>query len=85
MRDRMREKEQQVRRLRRRDRDQNDDLKLSKSLSVDNTMISNRLKLSQVNLGHIVNSVMELRDSNDRSSRLLGRKAAAVKDAYYAE
>jgi len=61
MRDRIREKEQQVRRLRRKDRDQLDDLKLSKSLSVDNTMISNKLKTSQVNLGHIVNSVMELR------------------------
>ena len=80
----MREKEQQVRKLRRRDRDQHNDLKLSKSLSVDNTMISNKLRVSQVNLGHIVNSVMELRDSNDRSTRLLGRKAAAVKDAYYA-
>jgi len=57
---------------------------MSKSLSVDNTMISNKLKTSQVNLGHIVNSVMELKDSNDRSTRLFGRAAAASREIYYA-
>ena len=53
-------------------------MKMSKSLSVDNTMISNKLKTSQVNLGHIVNSVMELKDSHDKSTRLFGRTAAAA-------
>ena len=61
---------------------------MNKSLSVDNTMISNKLRTSQVNLGHIVNSVMQLRDSNDRSTKLLGRtakkNAAAAKEIYYA-
>ena len=74
----------QVRRLRRRDRDQQSDMKMSKSLSVDNTAITNRLRLSQVNLGHIVNSVHELQDSNNRSTRLLGRKVLAARESYYA-
>ena len=52
-------------------------MKMSKSLSVDNTMIANKLRVSQVSLGHIVNSVVELRDSNDRSTRLLGRSTGA--------
>ena len=67
-----------MRKLRRRDKEQQNDMKMSKSLSVDNTMISNKLKTSQVNLGHIVNSVMELKDSHDKSTRLFGRTAAAA-------
>ena len=75
-----------MRKLRRRDKEQQNDMKMSKSLSVDNTMISNKLKTSQVNLGHIVNSVMELKDSNDKSTRLFGRTAAAAsREIYYAK
>ncbi len=38
--------------------------KLNKSLSVDNSLVSNRLRASQVNLESIVSSVMDLRTSN---------------------
>ena len=84
MRDKLKATEQQVRKLKRRDRDQKSDMKMSKSLSVDNTMISNKLRLSMVNLGHIVNSVNEMKDSNDRSTRLIKRTSGAAKEIYYA-
>ena len=66
-----------MRKLKRREREQQAEMKMSKSLSVDNTMMTNKLRVSQVGLGHIFNTVNELRDSNDRSSRLLLRTAAA--------
>ena len=58
---------------------------MSKSLSVDNTMISNKLRTSQVNLNHIVNSVIELQNSNDKSTRLLGRTGGRTAAAVAAE
>jgi hypothetical protein len=58
-------------------------MKMSKSISVDNTMMTNKLRVSQVSLGHIVNSVKELQDSNDRSTRLFGRTTQTIKESYY--
>lgn len=56
---------------------------MGKSLSVDSINISNKLRSSQVNLGHIVNSVLELKDSTDRSTKIIGRSFAMAKEAYY--
>jgi hypothetical protein len=55
---------------------------MNKSLSVDNMALSTKLRASQVSLEHIVNSVAELKTSNDRSSRLLERSMGA-KESYY--
>lgn len=77
LKERLREKEGQVRKLKKREREQQAEMKMSKSLSVDNTMMTSKLKVSQVSLGHIFNTVNEMKESNDRSTRLLGRKAAA--------
>jgi hypothetical protein len=87
MRERLKVKEQTVQRLRRRDRDrdQQSDMKMSKSLSVDHTLLTNKLKASQASLGSIVGCMMELKESADRSSRLLGRVNLAAKDIYYAQ
>ena len=58
---------------------------MNKSLSVDNSLLSNRLRASQVNLEHIVSTVNELKVSNERTTKLIGRTInKAVNDIYYA-
>lgn len=73
-----------MRRVAKRQREETE-AKLNKSLSVDNSLVTNRLRASQVNLESIVSSVLDLRTSNERAGKLITRSIAPVKDIYYAK
>lgn len=81
----LKQKDQQVKRLSRRNIRETDETKLNKSVSVDNTMVTNRLRASQVNLDSIVSSVMELKNSNERTTRIIGKSFTTAHDLYYAK
>lgn len=81
---RLRQKDKEMRRFAKRTKEEAE-AKLNKSLSVDNSLVSNRLKASQVNLESIVSSVLDLRTSNERTGKLITKSMAPVRDIYYAK
>jgi hypothetical protein len=80
----LRRKDKEMRKFAKRTREEAE-VKLNKSLSVDNSLVSNRLRSSQVNLESIVSSVMDLRTSNERTGKLITKSMAPVRDIYYAK
>jgi hypothetical protein len=81
---RLRQKDKEMRKFAKRTKEEVS-VKLNKSLSVDNSLVSNRLRASQVNLESIVSSVLDLRTSNERTNKLISKSMAPVKDIYYAK
>lgn len=51
---------------------------------MDTSLVSNRLRASQVNLDQIVSTVLDLKTSNERTTKLM-RAASPARELYYAK